>query len=691
MPELQQHGHDQYELGKWESAQHYNYQNQQQSSVKQTTPKLLSVSPSEGREGSTITMVLQDLPDQPVKLAFNSLVVDTKQVQFQQQQQQEDRTIFTTTLMAIIPSFRTTHSTLRTVPISVCFFDSKDIIVNTTFLVNFTYLLDDNDTRDTAQNQKCHQNERKRPYSCLANDNHSPIPKKRGYPDMRSQPSYDSSIISSYDSNPFSSYLQQQSIDCQPDAPLAPSQPVQHGSYYSPPPAKHITTLASSTYSQRRISHRRPSLQNLKSTSHQPSTPVANYEPYPGVINQSNFELVDDLDTMMQDWTVTERVQGRRLVRFWREDGTENLIQCGCLPVSQNDSAATDINNTVVSCIYWPEKDDYYITSVDAIYLLESLMKIHFGVEEKNRIRRNLEGFRPVTVAKCKPISAEFFKRVMSFPHPKPRNIEKDIKAFTWKILPYALKKIITKYSVASATTTDIAPGLFISPLESTSHLQRQQYQNKPMHPERPSSMLLPSTSFGSSISPESITNSLPSSSSLSPLPTPPSGADDDLFSNHQHQQQYQHSHISNKQRLYYNPSTMTYGCHQEPGVRVAQNYELGSCLQPTSSSIAATIPSPSPPLSSAASPSPPTLLHSDPKQSNGMCSSFKPTSSCNSAPISIHQNHHPLYLFPNSSSANDNNFHGFTTPMPIALPPSSQSTSKYVSSLNMDGNFHLV
>ncbi|ORZ06705.1 hypothetical protein BCR42DRAFT_427042, partial [Absidia repens] len=686
MSELQQYNHGQYGLGKWESTQHYSYQNQQKTSVKQEAPRLLSVSPSEGQEGTMITMVLQGLPVQPVKLAFNSLVVDTKQMQCQQhQQQKDDETILITTLMATVPSFRTTHSSLRTVPISVCFFDSKDIIVNTFYLVNFTYLLGDNDTTSTTQNQNCHQNERKQSHSYLADDDHSPVPNKRGYQDMRSQLSYGLS----YESNPFSSYLQQQP-NCQTNASLASSQLVQRGSYYSSPPAKHIITSASSTSLQRRKSHRRRSLQNLKSTSHQPSTPVANYEPYPGVINQSNFELVDDLDTMMLDWTVTEQVQGRRLVRFWREDGPDNLIQCGCLPVSQNDSAATDINNTVVSCIYWPEKDDYYITSVDAIYLLESLMKIHFGVEEKNRIRRNLEGFRPVTVAKCKPVSAEFFKRVMSFPHPKPRNIEKDIKAFTWKILPYALKKIITKYSVASSTTTDIAPDIFVSPLTSRSHPQQQQYQDNRGLPERSSSVLLPPTSFGSFISPESITDSLPSSSSLSPLPTPPSGADDDIFSNHQYQQQYQRSHIPNKQRLYYNPSTMTYGCHQEPGVRAAQNYELESCLQSTSSSIVATIPSPSPPLSSAASPSSPILHNPESMLSNGMGSSFKPISSCDSAPISTHQNHHPSYLCSNSSAESENNFPGFTTSMPIALPTSTQSSSKYVSPLLMDGDFHL-
>ncbi|KAG7001601.1 hypothetical protein FocnCong_v011418 [Fusarium oxysporum f. sp. conglutinans] len=75
-----------------------------------------------------------------------------------------------------------------------------------------------------------------------------------------------------------------------------------------------------------------------------------------------------------------------------------------------------------------------------------------FSVEEKNRIRRNLEGFHPQTVSKAKPDSEEFFKIIMGFPNPKPRNIQKDVKVFPWKILESAIQKIIGKYSVNPST-----------------------------------------------------------------------------------------------------------------------------------------------------------------------------------------------------------------------------------------------
>jgi hypothetical protein len=80
------------------------------------------------------------------------------------------------------------------------------------------------------------------------------------------------------------------------------------------------------------------------------------------------------------------------------------------------------------------------------ISLLESLIAIRFTVEEKNRIRRNVQGFRPITVSKAKPESEDLFRLIMGFPIPKPRNIEKDVKVFPWKILNHALKKIVGKY-----------------------------------------------------------------------------------------------------------------------------------------------------------------------------------------------------------------------------------------------------
>ncbi len=78
--------------------------------------------------------------------------------------------------------------------------------------------------------------------------------------------------------------------------------------------------------------------------------------------------------------------------------------------------------------------------------LLEALAGVHFTAEEKSRIRRNLEGFKPYTVYKNKDECDDVFRLIMGFFSPKPRSFEKDIKIFRWASLGRALKKIVGKY-----------------------------------------------------------------------------------------------------------------------------------------------------------------------------------------------------------------------------------------------------
>ena len=187
------------------------------------------------------------------------------------------------------------------------------------------------------------------------------------------------------------------------------------------------------------------------STIHQSPTtasvaapPTHNFNPYAMYPSGSKAQLkVDgDLSTMSQNWTEAEWETGRRLVQFRRVQ-SGSVITATFEAVTPEDRIP---NSICVSCIYWKERSECYVTSVDTISLLESLVGVRFTVEEKNRIRRNLEGFRPATVSKTKQDSEEFFKLIMGFPNPKPRNIEKDVKVFPWRILAGALRKIIGKY-----------------------------------------------------------------------------------------------------------------------------------------------------------------------------------------------------------------------------------------------------
>ncbi|KAF5321463.1 hypothetical protein D9619_001421 [Psilocybe cf. subviscida] len=194
--------------------------------------------------------------------------------------------------------------------------------------------------------------------------------------------------------------------------------------------------------------HRRIKSQSLMRTKHPSKAPTATDDVY---AQTPILDLMTPLSDMCTNWTPTEVAVGRRLVRFSKvQDGRRLIVSCEPIPQEAFNEA-----DPVISCIYRAESDSCYVTSVDVIYLLERLTNGEFPVEEKNRIRRNLEGLRPTTVSKHKPGFGDFFQRIMEFPDPKPRNIEKDLKVFDWNLLGQALEKILSKYSIYTTNSSD--------------------------------------------------------------------------------------------------------------------------------------------------------------------------------------------------------------------------------------------
>jgi hypothetical protein len=169
--------------------------------------------------------------------------------------------------------------------------------------------------------------------------------------------------------------------------------------------------------------------------------------------------------------TQTEFESNRRLIRFWKaQDG--NTVHTSFQPITPEQYEDHAI---VISCIH-SEPGACYFTSVDIIYLLEALIGVAFSTEEKNRVRRNLEVFHPMTISKTKPKTEDLFKTIMGFPHPMPRNIEKDIKVFPWEIIGLALEKVMEKY-VSIALKMNSAMGLM------TDSYSRPEIFSDPTHP----------------------------------------------------------------------------------------------------------------------------------------------------------------------------------------------------------------
>ena len=252
-------------------------------------------------------------------------------------------------------------------------------------------------------------------------------------------------------------------VNIHPLPKVPSSQPSSWGSSYAPrgysgrspglaaAPTSRISSMSSPSLSANPPLIRTSTLQQAPSPAGSQIAPSSTspFNPYAMYPHKAVLKINGDLDSMVDHWTPDEWSLKRRIVQFQRsQSGT--TINADFEPVLPDDRPP---NSICISCILWEERQECFVTSVDTIYLLESLVGVRFTVEEKNRIRRNLEGFRPMTVSKAKADSENFFKIIMGFPNPKPRNIEKDVKVFPWKILAHALKKIIGKYVSRPSST----------------------------------------------------------------------------------------------------------------------------------------------------------------------------------------------------------------------------------------------
>ncbi len=227
------------------------------------------------------------------------------------------------------------------------------------------------------------------------------------------------------------------------------------------------------------------------------------FNPYALYTTKAVIKIRGDLNTMQDDWEADERAARRRLVLF-RGEQNGNTINTYFRVAKPEERPSTQVTRERrISCIYWEERDEYFVTSVDTIALLETLVGARFTVEEKNRIRRNLETHHPLTVSKGKSDTESFFKVIMGFPNPKPRNIEKDVKVFPWPILAQALRKVISKYvsdpnwcinhdactpelKTRSQQVTHPPPALFLPPGRQATHGPRPPSPTNPTSPPAP-------------------------------------------------------------------------------------------------------------------------------------------------------------------------------------------------------------
>ncbi|KAI9268742.1 hypothetical protein BY458DRAFT_436851 [Sporodiniella umbellata] len=165
---------------------------------------------------------------------------------------------------------------------------------------------------------------------------------------------------------------------------------------------------------------------------------------------------------MIQDWTEQEQSVGRRLVQFWKiQQGTQSVtVRCNVYRAKQAGETTIDF---VLSCIYWESKGEPYLTSVDCLCLMEFLIGVVFTDQERNRIRRNLQKFRPDTISQHWPWTAPYFRQIMRYTQPKPRNREKAIKVFRWVDLVPILDSILHRFTPSHSSVSRIVVSSHLS------------------------------------------------------------------------------------------------------------------------------------------------------------------------------------------------------------------------------------
>jgi hypothetical protein len=441
-----------------------------------TRPEITSFTPEEGSEGSTVHVYLQTLHDLLAPPALSiSLQFYSKRVDCMIQLLNDPSELVKQYVVsAQVPDFHSTGYHSFSVPLRLLMDGGHGNAPPQAVEVgSFRY------SGQVAQPSQ----PRKRKASTDSDEISQPLPKKLSTQQLRLQEG-ESFSYSQSATSPYSPFL---------STPTSAATYHGHQKATSPRPGHHYSTSAASQASMTAPSPHTPawspSFNTANKTSNSPAPPMTpatrqsataspakppnptlmrtstiqqspgavgsatslgqSFNPYAMYPLKAVLKLNGDLDAMAERWSVEEFEARRRLVQFTRHQNG-STIHADFKSIAPEDRPP---NSITISCIWWEEKKECFVTSVDTIFLLESLVAVRFTVEEKNRIRRNLEGFRPLTVSKSKADSEDFFKTIMGFPNPKPRNIEKDVKVFPWKILAHALKKIISKYSASYSST----------------------------------------------------------------------------------------------------------------------------------------------------------------------------------------------------------------------------------------------
>ncbi|KAJ3219175.1 hypothetical protein HK099_004806 [Clydaea vesicula] len=154
-----------------------------------------------------------------------------------------------------------------------------------------------------------------------------------------------------------------------------------------------------------------------------------------------NFE---DLKSMLQNWTTQECLERRRIVKIQAFKPNEKVVNFKVF-TSNLSNSLPKIEGTRVSILKIPnspETANYFLSSYDILKLCVNLVKINLYENEKNKLKRIMDGFANVTLKK----NTKLFEVVMRMTDPSPRYVRTELKLFLWMEIPKIMLAILEWY-----------------------------------------------------------------------------------------------------------------------------------------------------------------------------------------------------------------------------------------------------
>jgi hypothetical protein len=143
-----------------------------------------------------------------------------------------------------------------------------------------------------------------------------------------------------------------------------------------------------------------------------------------------------DLNRMAKSWTDSEKKSRRRIVQFWRQQ-KDTLVESRFHHIQER---AIPLNSMCISCIWSEDYEEYFVTLVEVLYLVEFFLSMQFTWEEKKTLRGRLSSPDLLTVSWGNRDTRGLYEQIMEYTIIKPVEFHSKFQVLRWTDLPFTFE-----------------------------------------------------------------------------------------------------------------------------------------------------------------------------------------------------------------------------------------------------------